>query len=133
MGSYLREKLARDDVIVGSCFGEGSFLVAANANEKIAKPPQEMKVGPAPAETVEAALMRAGIPIGVFDLGSLPKDGPAAKWMSAPRLVREGDAAVANEHAMSTAVEPMHAYDALLFLAKTSAAHPIATTESRPK
>jgi erythromycin esterase len=133
MGSYLREKLAHDDMIIGSCFGEGSFLVDASANAKTTQPPQEMRVGLAPPETVEAALMRAGIPIAVFELRSLPKDGAAAKWLSAPRMMREGDVTVANEHAMLTSVEAMHAYDALLFVAKTGAAKPIAKTESKAK
>jgi len=133
MGSYLREKLAHDEVIVGSCFGEGSFLVDASANAKTAQPPQEMHAGLAPPETVEAALMRAGIPIAVFDLRSLPKDGSATKWLGAPRMMREGDVTVANEHAMLTSVEPAHAYDALLFVAKTGAARPIVTEQSQRK
>jgi erythromycin esterase len=133
MGAHLREKLGRDDVILGTAFGQGSFLVEPGADEKTPRTPQEMRVGAAPSDTVEAALARAKLPIAVFDLASLPKDGAAASWLTAPRLMREAETSLANEHAMLVAVEPKRAYDALLFVERTSAAHPIAKAEPKEK
>ena len=125
MGSYLREKVGGGDVIVGSAFGEGSFLIGSDSDAKVAALPHEMHVGPAPSETLEAALSRAKLPFAVFDLRALPKDGAAGKWMGVPRLAREAGITVASEHAMLTAIEPTRAYDALLFVEKTSAARPL--------
>jgi erythromycin esterase len=134
MGSRLREKFGKDDVIFGFAFNQGSFLVQdGSTREKGSKGPPEVRVGPAPEETVEAALARTKLSLAVFALARLPKDGAAVKWMDASQMMRETDAVVTGERDVLVRVTPARAYDALVFVEHTTSARPIPKIEPKDK
>jgi erythromycin esterase-like protein len=134
MGSRLREKLGRDDAILGFVFDQGTFLAeVANADPKARKGPVEVRVGPAPAGTVESALARAENPLAAYDLARLPSDAPATKWLSDPRGMREAGSVFTTESALVKEVTPSRAFDALVFVAKVAPVHPLAKIEPKDK
>jgi erythromycin esterase len=134
MGSYLREKFGRDDWILGSTFDQGSIPAEdGGAGGKDSKAAPEIRVGPAPADSVEAALARTKLPLAIFAFARMPKDGPAAKWLDAPRAMREMDAAHTGEQGLPVQVTPARAYDGLIFVARTTSAQPLPSVEAKVK
>jgi erythromycin esterase-like protein len=125
MGSYLHKMFGGKLVTFGLAFNEGSFQ-AVETNKKL----RAFTVGPAPADSLDRTLAATGIPLFALDLRNLPKnkdkDGPVAQWFSgnhASRSIGSGYSDALAPSLWSTA-PANESYDAILFVEKTTAAHP---------
>jgi erythromycin esterase-like protein len=127
MGRFLRDAYGKDMVVFGFAFNQGSFQAMEQG-----KGLREFTVPPAPAESLDAALAATGLPVLAVDLRQAPPTGPVAEWLSASHKTRS-IGAVFNEIMASAYLMDLkapEAYDALLFVQKTTSARknpPIAT------
>ncbi|HXY39992.1 MAG TPA: erythromycin esterase family protein, partial [Vicinamibacteria bacterium] len=125
MGAYLAEWLGRGYRAFGFAFARGGFR-AIDWSRGPGRPGTVCAptVGPPPPGTVEAALLRAGLPLLALDLW--PGGGPALpRWLSAPRRMRETGVVFAGEEAMGRTLVLPNAYDALFFVEQTAPARPL--------
>jgi erythromycin esterase len=126
MGAYLAQWLGRGYRAFGFAFAGGSFR-AIDWSRGPGRPGTVATVTttPPPADTVEAALLRAGLPRLALDLW--PRDGPGLpRWFEAPRRMRESGVVFSGEQAMARTLVLPNAYDALFFVERTAPARPIA-------
>jgi erythromycin esterase len=85
---------------------------------------RDFTVPPASAGSLDATLAASGIPLLALDLRQVPKSGPVAEWWSQSRKTRSVGAVFseANSENYLADTKASEAYDALLFVEKTSAA-----------
>jgi erythromycin esterase len=93
---------------------------------------REFTVPPAPADSLDAALAATGHPVPAVDLRQAPATGPVAEWLSASHKTRSIGAMFSEIMASAYLMDlkAPEAYDALLFVEKTTSARknpPIAT------
>ena len=121
MGSYLHKKFGKQLVTFGFSFNQGSFRAVETG-----KSLHDFTVGPAPEGSLDRTLASAGIPLLALDLRQLPLNGPVAQWFAEPHPSRSIGALYGGGQpeswSMSTQRWP-EAYDAILFVEKTAAAH----------
>jgi hypothetical protein len=113
MGASLREKYGDQMVVFGFSFGEGSFQAV-----EMGKGLHDWTVPAAPAGTLDGMLASAGIPLFGLDLRAAPP------WFSESHRARMIGAAYSleNPEAYSSDIVASKAYDAILFVGKTTAA-----------
>ncbi|HEV3253090.1 MAG TPA: erythromycin esterase family protein [Candidatus Acidoferrales bacterium] len=122
MGLYLRKRFGKGIVNFGFCFGEGSFRAVETG-----RIPREFTVKPLPKGSLDGTLASSGIPLFALDLRNLPKDGPVARWFAKPRAMRNIGAVYSEKGGDSP--DPIAitrwpaAFDVILFVEKTTAAH----------
>ncbi len=121
MGMHLARRFDPELVVVGFAFGEGAFQAVVK-EEGNRRPLREVAIGPAPDETLDAALARTGIPVFVLDLRHVDED--AAPWLQEPQITREIGAFFEDPEDMCQTIVPMARYDVLAFIAKTTRARP---------
>jgi erythromycin esterase len=137
MGSHLRRMFGSDMVVFGFAFNQGGFQAMEMPFPSSAGL-RSFNVDPAPDGSLDATLASAGLRIAAIDLRTLPKEGEAAKWFREPRVTRSIGAVYGERFAanyLAKQVTPQ-IYDAILFVEKTTAARPIAKSDSpgsRPK
>ena len=137
MGSHLRRMFGSEMVVFGFAFNQGGFQ-AMEMPFPSASGLRSFNVDPAPDGSLDATLASAGLRIAAIDLRKLPKDGEAAKWFGEPRATRSIGAGYGERFAanfLAKQVTPQ-IYDAILFVEKTTAARPLAKSDSpgsRPK
>jgi erythromycin esterase-like protein len=121
MGSYLRKIFGSQLVNFGFAFNQGSFQAVDQGNK-----PRNFTVGPAPHDSLDCSFAAVGLPIFAVDLRQLPKEGPVAQWFSRPRTSRSIGAVYNDSIAPSlwSTTPAEAAFDAMLFVEKTTAAHP---------
>lgn len=121
MGMHLARRFGPEIVVVGFAFGEGAFqaIVKEEGNRR---PLREVAIGPAPAETLDAALARTGIPVFILDLRHVDED--VALWLQEPQVTREIGAFFDDPDDMCRRIVPMARYDLLAFIARTQRARP---------
>jgi len=119
MGSYLSKWFGKDYVTLGFAFNEGSFRAV-----EVGKSLREFTVGSSPEGSLDRALAATGIPVLALDLRQLPTQGAAAQWLDEPHLTHRIGATYSDQSPSNyfSNLRPEDAYDALLFVAKTSAA-----------
>jgi erythromycin esterase len=119
MGMHLARRFDRELLVVGFAFGEGAFqaLVKEEANRR---PLREVAIGPAPDETLDAALARTGIPVFMLDL----RHEDVAPCLQKPQVTREIGAFFDDPEGMCHTIVPTARYDVLAFIAKTTRARP---------
>jgi len=119
MGAWLRKMYGTQMVVFGFGFSEGSFQAVETG-----KGLHDFTVPPSPAGSLDATLAAAGIPIFALDLRRVPAQGPAADWFSKPRPARTIGAVYSEDQPANFLPEMTAAqsFDALLFVAKTTAA-----------
>jgi erythromycin esterase len=137
MGSHLRRMFGSEMVVFGFAFNQGGFQ-AMEMPFPSATGLRSFNVDPAPEGSLDATLASAGLSIAAIDLRKLPKEGEVAKWFSEPRATRSIGAGYGERFAanfLDKQIAPQ-IYDAILFVDKTTAARPIAKSDSpasRPK
>jgi len=137
MGSHLRRMFGSEMVVFGFAFNQGGFQ-AVEMPFPSATGLRSFNVDPAPDGSLDATLASAGLSIAAIDLRKAPKEGEAAKWFSEPRATRSIGAGYGERFAanfLDKQVTPQ-IYDAILFVEKTTAARPLAKSDSpasRPK
>jgi erythromycin esterase len=124
MGSVLKAKYKADYLPIGFIFGQGSFQ--AMDWTKPSRRLGEASVGPAPEHYASAAFAKAGKPLLALDLRTLPKRGKVADWFAAKHPLREIGAAWQGEAAMMLLEALPQAFDAVIYIDKTTRARPVA-------
>lgn len=121
MGSELRRMFGRQMVIFGFAFNQGSF----QARSQQASVLKNFTVPPAPAGSLDAMLASTGLPLFALDLRQLPASGPVAEWWSQPHQTRSIGAIYPEDspYAFMASLKAQDVFDALLFVADTTAAH----------
>lgn len=112
MGQELKSMYGQDLFTFGFAFNQGSFQAQGVAGL------QEFTVGPAPGETLDGALAGTGIPILALPL----KDAPA--WLQEPQQTRIIGAGFGEGYRAFYPVVAPAAYDAILFVERTTRARP---------
>lgn len=131
MGHHLRAALGPKLLTVGLQLGDGTFQ-AIRPREDGAHPNIELITLPPPRPgQLAAALLAAGPPVYALDLRALPADGEVAAWFRSPQLVREVGYMFRSEAAMTDPQTLPERYDALLFVAHTTRARPLAVDYTR--
>lgn len=126
MGSYLASMFPGNTFVFGFAFGEGAFQARdATQGAKSTKQIAEFKVGLAPIGTLEFALEKAGAPIVALDLKHLPEKSALKEWMSARHPSRSVGSMFTSEPSMLQMSAPARAYDALIYVQKTTPVRPI--------
>lgn len=126
MGVYLRKALGKDMVVFGFNFHQGSFQ-AVDMTPGPNRGLRTFTVPPAPEASLDATLARAGHPLAVLDLRTLPAKGAVTDWFEAMHVTRDLGA-VYSEANPSAALQSQYVaelYDALIFVEKTSDARPV--------
>jgi erythromycin esterase-like protein len=121
MGSYLRKMFGSQLVNFGFTFNQGSFRAYDQVSQV-----RPFTVDPAPEGTLDRTLAAVGIPLFAVDLRQLPKQGPIAQWFSNTPKSRSVGAAYSDKLAPYLwTTDPANAqFDVLLFVEKTTSAHP---------
>lgn len=121
MGSHLRQAYGSSMVVIGFSFNQGSFRAMDTG-----KGLHPFTVGPAPVESLDAALATAGMPLLALDLRRLPGSGPVKEWFETSRPMRSIGAVFSEGESSSYLGETdvMANYDAILFVDKTTSAKP---------
>jgi erythromycin esterase len=137
MGSHLREMFGSEMVVFGFAFNQGGFQ-AIEMPFPSATGLRSFNVDPAPEGSLDTMLASAGLRIAAIDLRALLKDVEAAKWFSELRATKSIGAGYGEGFAANFLVKQAtpKIYDALLFVEKTTAAKPVAKSDSpgpRPK
>jgi erythromycin esterase len=120
MGHRLADKLGKDCVTFGFAFDHGSFqamdLGSGNGLSSFT-------LGPAPPGSVDGSLALAGLPLLAIDLRTAT--GAAAAWAQTPTALRTIGAVYnsSNPGAFFDTAPPAALFDALFFVASTTAAH----------
>jgi erythromycin esterase len=124
MGGVLKAKYKADYLPIGFIFGQGSFQ--AIDGTKASRLPGELSVGPAPEYYASAAFAKTGKPLLALDLRKLPKHGKVADWFAAKHPLREAGSVWQGEAAMMFLQALPRAYDAVIYIDRTTRARPIA-------
>ncbi len=124
MGNHLRSAFGPEMVVFGFAFNQGSFQ-AIHVPFGILR---AHTVGPAPSGSLDEALAVAGLQMAAVDLRALPTKGIVAQWFATPQQARDVGSGYTDDPAdagyfLRSRVTPK-AFDALLFVEKTSAARP---------
>jgi erythromycin esterase-like protein len=121
MGSFLRAMFGGELVNFGFAFNQGSFRAI-----ELGKRLHNFTVGEAPNGTLDRALASVGPPVFAVDLRRLPKSGAVARWFAQPHPSRSIGAAYSDTIAPSlwSNWSARGDFDVLLFVEKTTAAHP---------
>ncbi len=121
MGSYLRKIFGSQLVNFGFAFNQGAFQAVDQGNT-----PRNFTVAPAPPDSLDCSFAAVGLPVFAIDLRQLPKEGPVAQWFSRPHPSRSIGAVYNDTVApgLWTTTPAGDAFDVMLFVEKTTAAHP---------
>jgi erythromycin esterase len=122
MGDSLRKRFANAIVVLGITFNQGVFRAFGGDQEF-----QDYAVHPAQDGTLEATLAAAHLPVALIPFHKLPTEGPAMEWFNSELPARQissySEADEASGHLPK--VRAASAYDAMFFIDRTSAAHPL--------
>jgi erythromycin esterase len=126
LGAHLDATFGRDHVVVGFSFDRGSFRARAYPSIEVT----EHEIAAAPPETFDAALAQAGFPLFCLDLAHGPSAGPVAAWLDTEMPMRSIGGLYGlpadNKYGISyiQSVVPRRYFDAIMFVAMTTAARP---------
>jgi erythromycin esterase len=122
MGRLLRESFGARYVSIGFAFGEGS-LHALDWQKGPSNVRGNFSVGRAPLGTFDGDLSLADLAAFVVDLRGI--EGPVGAWLRSPQRTHSiGGRFYGPEHAFE-AFTPARAFDAIIYLDKISAIHPL--------
>lgn len=111
-GTFLRDRLGAGYRTIGFTFGSGTMPT---------QDPKGPKTLPrAESDSIDGALARIGLPLCIIDLRRLPKSGPAAQWLSAPRKQREQD--------LYFAYDQVKSWDGLIYVVRVDASPPLVSS-----
>ena len=120
MGSYLAESLERRYVAVGMSFDRGHLRAIGRRSGEV----DSFEVGAAPVGSLDSTLASVGRPTLAIDLRRAPGEGPVRDWVSSRLFTRHVGASFNEDDPgihLITRI-PLRHFDALLFVAETSAA-----------
>jgi erythromycin esterase len=126
MGAFLRETYGSGYLSVGFAFNQGGFRANEFAFGR-SGPPRDFYLGPAPRGSLDETLAEAGLGIAALDLRAAPRVGPVSDWFGRSQGSRNIGAGF-HERFAGAFLQPhvlRHTYDVLLFVNRTTAAHPL--------
>ena len=124
LGIHLDAMFGRAQVVIGFSFGAGAFQARDFPSGALV----DHRVAAAPPETFDAALAQAGLPLFCLDLAHAPTEGPVARWLGCEMPMRSIGGIFGlpadNPYGVSyiSAIVPRRWFDAVLFVADTTAA-----------
>jgi len=130
MGAALREMYGDKMVVFGFAFNEGSFQAIEQG-----KALRDFTVSPSPAGSLDATFAASGIPMFALDLRNRPREGPVSEWLNASHKSRNLGAVFSDESASNYFMDlrPLETYDAMLFVAKTTAARKVLESQVKAR
>lgn len=135
MGGPLAAALGDGYYAVGFAFGEGEFQ-ALEALQDGSWAFQRYALGAPPAGTLESAFVAARLGDCIVDVRSAPRAGPVGAWLEGGHLQRwyggYGIPKDFDDPSKFPITVPRKDFDALVFLARTSAAQPVRRELVRP-
>jgi erythromycin esterase len=122
MGSHLRRAYGSSMVAIGFSFNQGSFRAL-----EMGKGLRTFTIGPAPEESLDAALATAGLPLLALDLRRVPRSGAVREWFATPRPMRSIGSVFSDQSPSDFLqdVDPLATYDSILFVESTTSARPL--------
>lgn len=135
LGKHLREAFGRAYYAFGFAFDEGSFQ-AIYIPEGPKDAPRGLiphTVPPDPPGTLGDTLNQVGLPLLALDLRSLPPEGPVNAFWHERRGIREVGAGYGSTEQSLSYIHTADEFDGLLFVQRTTAAHPTPTGMRPPK
>ena len=121
MGAFLKETYGRAYEVLGFAFNRGGFQARSGS--------QGLRVftaRPALESSLDGTLARAGIPLFVVDLRTIPPSGPVRNWWYGRHLTRSIGAIYSDAAGVDyfMAESSPSSYDGLIFIESTTAARP---------
>jgi erythromycin esterase len=115
MGAVLRRMVGKEMVVFGFAFNQGSFQAIPQGGGAL----KNFTVPPAPAGSLDATLAASEIPLFALDLRQAPE------WFKESRGSRQIGAIYPEDapYAFIANLAATEAFDAMLFIEKTTAAH----------
>jgi erythromycin esterase len=124
MGYHLDKWFGKKHVVFGFAFGSGSF----QAMDMGGKGLRDFTSPPPPAGSLDETLARTGHPLLAVDFSRAASGSPAGDWMREDHATRSAGAAFSDDPEelgfFSASCRIMDQFDALVFVANTTAARP---------
>ena len=125
MGGYLAEMVGGAQRVIGTSFDRGSFLARGYPAGELT----DHTVPAAPPGSFDAVLAQAGLPLLALDLADAPRQGAAA-WLASEMPMRQiggiygfpGDNKLGVTYTHT--IRPRDRFDAVMFVAETTATRP---------
>jgi erythromycin esterase len=124
MGRYLDQMVGRSQVVVGVSFDRGSFQARTYPTGEL----EDHSVSAAAPGSFDAVLAQAALPLFALDLANAPRDGTAAAWLASDIEMRSIGGIYglprnnAYEATYTDTIKPREHFDAVVFVAETTAA-----------
>ena len=121
MGTFLRNMFGKQMRVFGFAFNRGSFQ-AMEPGVGL----HSFTVPAAPADSFDAIVAKANVPLVMIDFHALPAGSALSTWLREPRVTRDIGAVYRESDANSYLVKRsiLDRYDALFFANETTAARP---------
>jgi erythromycin esterase len=132
MGWYLRQSLGKAYLPIGFAFSEGGFQ--AMSGDPNHRGLHTFEVKPRELNTLDLALAATGHQVLALDLRARPKEGPVKRWLETPQGTWNIGAVFTpgQENAFILKEPITDAYDALLFVNRTTRARPMGRPANPP-
>jgi len=117
--------VGRAQRVIGTSFDRGSFMARAYPGGELT----DHTVPAAPPASFDAVLAQAGLPLLALDLAGAPREGPAA-WLASEMPMRSigGIYGFPSDNKLGVVythtIRPRECFDAVLFVAETTATRP---------
>jgi erythromycin esterase len=129
MGSALHASFGAAHVVIGFAFNQGRFLaIDWSDKDGIIR---DHVVPPGPESTLDEALARIGLPLLALDLRAVPPNGALARWMASKPPQWDMGLFHVPGQPRSVPRDPRADFDALIFVASSSASRLNPTVEWR--
>ena len=138
MGNFLHARFGTEQAVIGFSFNQGSFRAVGTIDSRdpggaYDTRMHEWVVGAAPADFVDAALARTGLPLFALNLKAVPQNGSVAQWMASKPWQRAIGIRFSHETVneppplikpyVKKSGDPRDRYDVLVFVESTTATH----------
>ena len=127
MGQNLDEMVGHAQVVVGFSFDRGSFQSRSYPNGEAT----DFSVTAAAPNSFDSVLAQAGLPLFALDLANAPREGAVATWLSSETTMRAigGIYGFPTDNKLGVSytntITPRENFDAMVFVAETTAARRI--------
>jgi erythromycin esterase len=126
MGHHLARRFGAQLFVMGFEFNEGAFQLPGRRSEDgTVLELQEAVLPAAPGGTLAAVLASAGLENSFIRL-TPPADGDVRRWLGRPVRVHDYGGGALDEERSLVPIPLLDSYDALVFIRRTSRAHPLA-------
>jgi erythromycin esterase len=128
LGIHLRDLYGDQLVVIGFASDHGEVRAKRVAEGKFQPgPPVSLPLAPALSTSVEALFQDAGLPRFILDLRRIPKGGALGRWLATPKSHRSIGSGYDPDRSSKSYVQVClpEVYDAIIFIAESTAAKPL--------